>query len=86
MVYKKTAALMMTLHLPLTFISFQLLATEQDKSIKDLFLDDLLNQRVSLYRESNTASGVSESLMNAPAAMVLLTKEEISRRGYLSLD
>jgi len=68
------------------FISFQCFSTEQKSSIKDLDLDSLLNQRVSLHRESDTASGISESIMNAPAAMVILTKDEISRRGYLSLD
>jgi iron complex outermembrane receptor protein len=86
MVYKKINTLIIYLFFSLTFISFQLLAQEQDKSIEDLDLDELLNQRVSLHRESDTASGVSESLMNAPAAMVILTKDEISRRGYLSLD
>ncbi|GLX79222.1 hypothetical protein tinsulaeT_25620 [Thalassotalea insulae] len=61
-------------------------ADQEKKSIKDLDIDELLNQRVALHRESDTASGVNETLMDAPAAMVILTKEDISRRGYLTLE
>jgi outer membrane receptor for ferrienterochelin and colicin len=69
-----------------SLFSFTVFATEKQQSIDDLDLDALLNQRVSLYRQSDTASGVNESVMDAPAAMVVLTKEDIRRRGYLSLD
>ncbi|MFK5895142.1 MAG: TonB-dependent receptor [Pseudomonadota bacterium] len=62
------------------------MATETEKSKNNMDLDELLQQRVSLYRESNTASGVSESIMDAPATIVVLTKEDIKRRGYLTLD
>jgi len=61
-------------------------ASEQQKqSVEELGLEELLNQRIELYRESDTASGVVESIKDAPATMVLLTKEEIQKRGYLNL-
>jgi len=61
-------------------------ADNDPSSIKDLDLESLLNQRVALHRESDTASGVSESIMDAPAAMVVISKEDIKRRGYTSID
>jgi len=59
---------------------------KEENSIDDLDFDSLMNQRVSLYRESDTASGITESFKNAPAAMVILTRDEISRRGYINLE
>ncbi len=48
--------------------------------ISEMSLSDLLNIKVT------TASGVSESLKNAPAAMIVITAEDIEQRGYNSLD
>jgi len=86
LLYKRNAQWLCFLSLLLNFPSLPILATENEQTINDLDLDALLNQRVSLYRQSDTASGVSESIIDAPAAIVVLTKEEIKRRGYLSLD
>lgn len=47
--------------------------------IYSMSLEDLLNVKVT------TASGVEESLVNAPAAMVIVTANDFRRRGYQSL-
>jgi outer membrane receptor for ferrienterochelin and colicins len=46
----------------------------------NLNLEDLLNLKVS------SASGVEESLRDAPAAMVIITSTDIKQRGYTSID
>lgn len=49
-------------------------------SLLSLSLEDLLNVTVS------SASGIEESLRDAPAAMVIITSTEIKQRGYTSID
>ncbi len=57
-----------------------------DVKLHEMSLDDLLLQRVELYRDSKTASGTNETIRNSPAAMVVINAEDIKRRGYDSLD
>jgi iron complex outermembrane receptor protein len=55
----------------------------QDEELDTLFnlsLEELLNLKVS------SASGVEESLRDAPAAMVIITSTDIKQRGYTSID
>lgn len=54
--------------------------------ISSYSLDDLLNQRASLYQDSDTASGTIETIKDAPAAIVVIDANMIQRRGYNSLD
>ncbi|CAM2007567.1 TonB-dependent receptor plug domain-containing protein [Acanthopleuribacter pedis] len=54
-------------------------ALEADKFL-DMSLEQLLDIEVTL------ASGVKETLREAPAAMIVITAEDIRKRGYTSLD
>lgn len=54
--------------------------------LKDMSLAELMKQRSEMHQNSDTASGVIEALRDAPASMVVLTKEDFRRRGYDSLD
>ena len=54
--------------------------------LESMSMGDLLNQRVAVYRDSATASAVSESLRDAPAAMVIIDQEQIRRRAYHSME
>ena len=47
--------------------------------IMSLSLEDLLKVEVT------SASGLSESLLNAPAAMLVLTAQDLQERGYTDL-
>lgn len=58
----------------------------QQSSLELMDLSELLQQRVDVHRESDTASSISESLRDAPAAMLVIDQREIRRRGYDSLD
>ena len=49
-------------------------------------LEELLGQRAALHNSTKTGSGVAETLRDAPAAMVVVSAQEIQRRGYDSLD
>jgi iron complex outermembrane receptor protein len=60
-------------------------AAEQQR-LQGMSLDDLLMQRTAMYEVSETASGVNESLRDAPAAMLTIDQQTIQRRGYDSLD
>ncbi|ESP93245.1 TonB-dependent receptor plug domain-containing protein [Pseudoalteromonas luteoviolacea] len=53
---------------------------EQPGALMDLSLEDLLNLTVS------SASGIEETLRDAPAAMVIITAKDIEQRGYTSID
>ncbi len=46
----------------------------------DMELEELMNVKVE------TASGIAENLRNAPAAMIVITAQDIQERGYTSLD
>jgi iron complex outermembrane receptor protein len=46
----------------------------------DMELEELMNVKVE------TASGIAENLRNAPAAMLVITAQDIQERGYTSLD
>ncbi|WP_075186491.1 TonB-dependent receptor plug domain-containing protein [Teredinibacter haidensis] len=59
---------------------------EQGSSLQQMELQDLLQQHSQVYRQSVTASSVSESLRDAPAALVVIDRGDIRRRGYDSLD
>ncbi|MFT5163759.1 MAG: outer membrane receptor for ferrienterochelin and colicins [Alteromonadaceae bacterium] len=52
---------------------------EDDDILGSLSLESLLNMTVS------SASGVEESLRDAPAAMVIITADDITKRGYTGL-
>jgi outer membrane receptor for ferrienterochelin and colicins len=62
------------------FLSFSLQAFEEEET--DLFqlsLSSLMNVKVT------TASGIEESLSDAPAAMVVIEESDFKKRGYISL-
>ncbi len=66
----------------LIIIPFTSYAQEQVQA-EDLFemsLEELMNVKVTL------ASGLEESMVNAPATMIVITSEEIKQRGYTSLS
>lgn len=72
---------------PLLLMSIPLFSSNVTaETVTELSLEDLLNQKTDLHRVSNTASGVSESIKEAPASMIVITSKEISRRGYTGLD
>lgn len=48
--------------------------------VKSLSIEELLNINVT------TASGIEEKLINAPSSIIVITSEEIQKRGYSSLD
>ena len=54
-------------------------AQEVEKFFK-MSIEELMNVKVTL------ASGVEESLIDAPAAMIVITAEDIKQRGYTSLS
>ena len=63
-------------------LQVQVFAQEQLK-LEELFkmsAKDLMNIKVTL------ASGVEESLIDAPAAMIIITSDDIKQRGYTSLN
>ncbi len=53
---------------------------EELDTLLNLSLEDLLNLTVS------SASGIEETLRDAPAAMVIITSTDIKQRGYTSID
>ena len=53
---------------------------EEFDMLINLSLEDLLNVTVS------SASGVEETLRDAPAAMVIISSTDIKQRGYTSID
>jgi len=64
------------------FIPLLIFAQKQVKP-EELFkmsLEELMNVKVS------SASGLEESMVNAPAAMIVITSEEIKQRRYTSLS
>lgn len=54
--------------------------------LDEMSLDELLKQRADLHRDSDTASGVNEAVIDTPGSMVVLRGEDFRRRGYDSLD
>lgn len=56
------------------------LSDETANLLLSMDLEQLLETSVE------TASGVKESLRDAPAAMIVISAEEMQRRGYVSLD
>lgn len=66
----------------LIFLPLQLLAQEKKKPEKlfEMSLEELMNVEVTL------ASGIEETLKDAPAAMIVITAEDIRQRGYTSLS
>jgi iron complex outermembrane receptor protein len=59
---------------------------DRSYSLPELSLKELLRQNPAVYRDSKTASGVNETLRDAPAAMVVIDQQVIQRRAYTSLD
>ncbi len=57
-----------------------------ENGLDNMNLGDLLQQRTTVHRQSDTASAVYESLQNAPAAMTVIDQQQMHRRGYDSLD
>jgi len=70
----------------LVFISFVFISSHFSSAATDrellnnISLEDLLNLTVSL------TSGVEESYRDSPAAIVILTEQDIKQRGYTSFD
>lgn len=54
--------------------------------LQELSLSELLQQSVPLHASSQTASAVTESVLEAPAALLVLDAKELQRRGYTGLD
>ena len=54
--------------------------SDEPYQLQDISLEDLLNITVS------SASGIEETLRDAPAAMVIITSANIKQRGYTSID
>lgn len=54
--------------------------------ITNIPLSELLTLRASLYSDSETASGTTETIKDAPGAMLVIDATSIRRRGYDSLD
>ncbi len=52
----------------------------------ELSLVELLQQKTQLHEELKTASGLDESLKDAPASLIVITEKDIKRRAYLSID
>ncbi len=75
---KKLTALL--LFITVLFNSASFAQNEALDMLFDLSLQDLLKLKVS------SASGVEESLRDAPAAMVIITSTDIKQRGYTSID
>ncbi|GAA5316439.1 MAG: hypothetical protein AseanaTS_16430 [Candidatus Pelagadaptatus aseana] len=63
-----------------------LTAVRADSGLEQLSLQEIMQQRTLLHRDSQTASAAGESIKNAPAAMVVIDANDIQRRGYDSLD
>ena len=61
-------------------------AQSKSNDLDDMSLEELLNQRTVLHNSTKTGSAVPEALRDAPAAMVVITAQQIERRGYDSLD
>lgn len=79
----------------LVFMSFsvtQIVADEVEpfrvveSDISRLSLDQLMKQRAELHRNSMTASGINETVRDAPASMEIVDSRTIKRRGYDSVD
>lgn len=60
-------------------------AHSQEKPLEQISLSDLMAQRTELYQSSDTASGVQETLKDAPAAMLVIDQKTIELRGYQHL-
>jgi iron complex outermembrane receptor protein len=75
---KKLTALL--LFISVLFNSASFAQSEESDMLLNLSLEDLINLKVS------SASGVEESLRDAPAAMVIITSTDIKQRGYTSID
>ncbi len=52
----------------------------------NMSLSNLLKQRPELYLDSDTASGVSETIRDTPASMIVVDSRTMIRRGYDSMD
>lgn len=63
-----------------TFAPLSLHAQQQEEPLSDLSLEELMNVRVV------TASNTAERLSDAPATVIVLTRDEIERRGYSDLS
>ena len=62
------------------FLSFSLQAYEESEvDLFELSLSSLMNVKVT------TASGIEESLSDAPAAMVVISENDFKKRGYTNL-
>ncbi|MDN3640539.1 TonB-dependent receptor plug domain-containing protein [Simiduia curdlanivorans] len=69
-----------------TFIWGTAAQAQSNNDLDDMSLDELLGQRTALHESTKTGSAVSETLRDAPAAMVVVTAQQIDRSGYDSLD
>jgi len=71
--------LLLVLFLPLQISAQEQKQVKQEELVK-MSLEELMNVKVTL------ASGLEESMVNAPATMIVITSEEIKQRGYTSLS
>ncbi|UTA49062.1 TonB-dependent receptor [Simiduia sp. 21SJ11W-1] len=55
-------------------------------TLAGMSLEELLKQRAALHNQSQTASQLSETVRDAPGSLVVVSAQEIARRGYQSLE
>lgn len=70
-------------------ISFALVAYADDEAgggLQTMSINDLLHQRVDLHQSSDTSSAVTETLREAPAAMLIIDQKKMRERGYNSME
>jgi iron complex outermembrane receptor protein len=62
------------------------LSVYSDGDLEGMSLQEIMKQNPLLHTDSQTASAAGDSIRNAPAAMVVIDRQEMDRRGYDSLD
>ncbi|AWB65311.1 TonB-dependent receptor [Saccharobesus litoralis] len=68
------------------FVLLALLEQALANDVQTLSLQDLLNQKTELHQSSTSVSGISESIQDAPAAIIVIRHKDIERKGYASID
>jgi len=69
----------------LSFASYAAEMDDKEKTVEEVNALLSMDLEQLLEIEIETASGIEESLRNAPATMVVITSEDIQRRGYTNL-
>ena len=76
----KTYPFISNICLFLTAISFPVQAQESNLYLAEISLENLLNITIS------SASGIEETVANAPASLVIITADDIVKRGYSNFN